>query len=99
MEVVLNKCIGGFGVSESVMDDLGLDCIDLLDNEDLGIKSRNQEAYRSDQRLIASIKKIGLEKSSSDYADLVIVDIPDGMEWHITDYDGMETLHENHRSW
>jgi len=30
---------------------------------------------------------------------LKIVDIPDGVEWEIEEYDGMEWVAEKHRTW
>jgi hypothetical protein len=30
---------------------------------------------------------------------LEVIDIPDDIEWFISDYDGVETVHEAHRSW
>jgi hypothetical protein len=30
---------------------------------------------------------------------LRIVEIPDGVEWHISEYDGIEHIAENHRTW
>ncbi len=30
---------------------------------------------------------------------LQIVSIPDGVSFYIDDYDGMESIHEDHRSW
>ena len=32
-------------------------------------------------------------------AELAIVEIPDGIEWEIDDYDGIETIAETHRTW
>lgn len=37
--------------------------------------------------------------ASSDLANLVIVEIPDDTEFEIDDYDGMESIHETHKSW
>lgn len=57
---------------------------------------------RSDNRdhpdLIEVIETLG-EKSWGEYAELKIVEIPDDIEWFIDEYDGVETIHEVHRSW
>jgi hypothetical protein len=32
-------------------------------------------------------------------ADISIVEIPDDVQWHIHEYDGLEHVAENHRTW
>jgi len=101
MKIVVNRCYGGFSVSGAVLKELGLkqDRYGYISNEDLGIKSDNGHAYRADPRLIEAIEKIGEEKSSGSLAALRIKHIPDGVDWEIDEYDGIETIHEKHRSW
>jgi len=33
------------------------------------------------------------------YSKLKIVEIPDDVKWHIGEYDGIEWVAENHRTW
>ena len=114
MKVVLNKCFGGFSVTEEVLKELKLSCkgygylnndvpverIILIRNETFNIDdNRNWEAYRAHPDLIKAIEKIGVENAGGACAELEIIEIPDGIEWYISDYDGIETLHEQHRSW
>ena len=99
MKIVINKCYGGFGVTEAVMKEMGFTKDRYLDNNLLGIKDDNYMAYRADERLIKAIEKIGIKKSTANLAELRIVEIPDDVEWEIDDYDGIETVHEKHRSW
>jgi hypothetical protein len=33
------------------------------------------------------------------HARLKIIEIPDDIEWHIEEYDGLEHIDENHRTW
>ena len=55
---------------------------------------------RNDPVLIGIVKRLGLRKSARDTGDkLRIVEIPDGVDWYIDDYDGVETVHERHRQW
>jgi len=104
MEIVINKCYGGFGISEAVIKELGtlgtkMHFYGMLANEDFGIEDGNEGAYRADPRLIAAVKKIGLENSSGPYAELEIACIPDEVEWEICEYDGMESIREVSRVW
>jgi hypothetical protein len=39
------------------------------------------------------------EASWGDCAELAVVEIPDGINWHIGEYDGIEHIAENHRTW
>jgi len=44
------------------------------------------------------VKELG-KKSWGRCAELKIVEIPNGIEYEIDNYDGVETVHEKHRSW
>ena len=50
---------------------------------------------RTDPHLIQVIEEMG--HSAGD--DLKVLDVPDGVEWHIEEYDGWESIHEDHRVW
>ena len=54
--------------------------------------------YREDPVLIEVVEELG-EKASAYVSDLRIVDIPDGMDYVIDDYDGVETLHARVQEW
>ncbi len=96
MKIVLNKCYGGFSVSEAVYKEFGIkwDGYGHLYKDADG-----KEVERTDPRLIAAIEKLGEEASSGCLAKLEIVEIPDDVEWEMDDYDGIETVHELHDSW
>ena len=48
--------------------------------------------------LIKVVKKMG-KKSWGKHAELKIVEVPDGVEWEIEEYDGSEWISEKHRIW
>lgn len=101
MKIALNKCYGGFCVSRAVYKELGInwDNYGYLDNEAFGIESDNYLEWRKHPKLIEAIEKIGEDAASGELAMVRIVDIPDDVEWEIDEYDGIETVHEVHRSW
>jgi len=77
-----------------------IDCGDYCSSEKL-----NNAGYfstynldRTDKDLIKVVEELG-EKANGRYARLKVVEIPDDIEWEIDDYDGVETIHEKHRSW
>ena len=53
---------------------------------------------RNDTDLVAVVEELG-NSASGRHATLAIVDIPDGIEWHIEEYDGTEHIAEKHRCW
>lgn len=57
-----------------------------------------REEHREDPVAIEIVEKLGKEANGS-CADLVVVDIPDGLDYVIDDYDGIETLHEKVQTW
>lgn len=54
---------------------------------------------RTDSVLIQVIEELGTDVASSDLAALKIVEIPDGVEWKLDEYDGQEWIAEVHRTW
>lgn len=53
---------------------------------------------RTDANLVKAVEELG-EAANGKYASLTVVEIPDDVEYEIKDYDGVETIHEAHRSW
>lgn len=53
---------------------------------------------RNNIDLVSAVEALG-DKASGELAELRIVEIPDGVEYEIDDYDGIESIHEQHRSW
>ena len=103
MKVVINRCFGGFSLSQAVYKDLNIpwDGYGFLNNKGLVIDdSFDSDSYRADPRLIAAVEKVGVaEAGGGSCAALSIVEIPDGVDFCIHEHDGMESIHEKHRSW
>jgi hypothetical protein len=70
-----------------------------FDNENFNIESKNYNAWRADKRLIESIEEVGCDKSGTRLSEIDIVEIPDDVKWVISEYDGIEAVEEEHRSW
>lgn len=148
MEVVINKCFGGFSISNEALFELIKMKSKIVDKKTIKeyfggknpnpkfqrdweqgwqkIKARlklfreefyaddflgrllydNEYAYsikrdkkiRNNADLIKVVKKLG-DKANGHCAQLVIVKIPDNVKYEIDEYDGMESIHEKHRSW
>ena len=149
MEIVINDCYGGFGLSPLAIKELaklkGKECyffdmmidgkykpltlkqakkisfwvahsvpnpqdydLDKPDKDGL-YKDAHKRAEkidldygynidRADKDLIKVVKTLG-NKANGECAKLKIVEIPNGVNWEIDEYDGMESIHEKHRSW
>jgi len=89
IEIVVNKCYGGYSLSKEAYELLGLEW------DGYGYK---YEDDRSNPKLVAVVKKLK-KKASGDVADLHIVKIPDDVDWYIEEYDGLEHIAERHRTW
>ncbi len=57
-----------------------------------------RDIERTDSALIQVVELLG-EESYGICARLKIVEIPDGTEWIIGEYDGVEHIAETHRTW
>ena len=131
MKIILNKCYGGFGVSDEAYElyaekkgltlyryyndyenkqmHKGSGLITYYFTKDFGDSIENDKidwktnlylncGYRDDPILIEVVEELG-GKANGRFSDLVVVDIPDNMDYVIDDYDGVETLHERVREW
>ena len=56
------------------------------------------DEHRVCQNLVDVVLQLG-SKASGDISKLSVIEIPDGIDWYIHKYDGLETIHEVHRSW
>lgn len=72
-----------------------------MDKPMLGAEYANNFDYsenRTNKLLIQVVKELGKEASGT-FGEIEIVDIPDGVDWEIDNYDGMETVEEAHMRW
>ena len=144
MKIVVNKCYGGYGLSdeaylwlakeygipirEHVKQERGEDGLykpqPLNDGEvifdreltppgtdsfsDLWHKYKGRSSLmgrywdsdwtrkRDDPRIVACVEALG-DKANGRCAKLRVVEIPDGVEWELDEYDGIETVREKSR--
>lgn len=89
MKIVVNRCYGGYSLSEQAYEFLGLD----WDGYGFAL-----DMERTDPRLVECVETLG-DKANGSCAKLEVVEIPDDVNWYISDYDGIETIEEVHRSW
>lgn len=112
MKLVINKCFGGFGVSREAFlrlrkmsNEYALDEADIGEkwNDGSGVRSESLDSFlsqipRDDKDLVRVVEEMG-DKASAHFARLEVVEIPDGVEWEIDEYDGNERVAEKHRTW
>lgn len=100
MEIIINKQFGGYRWSHEASVALGME--EKFEGEDLW-KDFNfgtrDESLRTRPDAIALLKEWGSDRCSGQYAKLAVIEIPDGVEYVIDEYDGMETVHELSRKW
>lgn len=102
MKIVLNECYGGFGISDQavelwakkkglVLEIVGenLICTQYkLDGKHFHYQS---EISREDPIFVQVVEELG-EEANGFASDLTIVEIPDGCEYSIHEYDGSESI-------
>lgn len=92
MKIVVNRCWGGFSLSQEACEALGLEW------DGYGYFHRYNDKDRADPKLVEVVERLG-DRANGAHASLRVVEIPDGIDWEIDDYDGVETVREKHRSW
>lgn len=120
MKVAINRCFGGFGISdkafEKLLDRKGIAFEKVepkeksllnsttyyaaghVGDDEFYLSEYDMTSDRSDPDLIAVIEEMGKD-SWSWAAEIAIVEVPDDAKWHIHEYDGLEHIAENHRTW
>jgi len=88
-KIVVNRCFGGFGLSEAAYSFMGWKWDGFGFGDDI---------KRDDPKLVECVEKLK-NKANGSCAELEVVEIPDGVVWEIDEYDGVETIREKHRSW
>ena len=56
------------------------------------------EIERDDPVLVKTVEELG-ERAFGNHSRLEVVEIPDDVEWEISEYDGSEHVAEKHRTW
>lgn len=90
MKIAINACYGGFGLSEKAFD--------LYKEKAQNSISYDGDINRADPILIEVIEFLG-DEADTRFSQLKIVEIPDGVDWEIQEYDGFEHVAEKHRTW
>ena len=107
MKIVINRCFGGFGLSSEAHAIIAkrkgwTHACDDWDNDYWYSKPGNpvhcNSLSRNDPDLVAAVEELGADASGR-YAELKVVDVPDEVDWYISEYDGLEEIHECHRRW
>jgi len=139
MKLVINKCYGGYGLSDEaylwLASNFGIPIKKYVDEKfssetrkylpepanagevifdrDLAEDKLNYSSLRrlsgrywaidwdekrDDPRIVACVETLG-DKANGTHAKLVVVEIPDGTDWEIDEYDGIETVAEKHKTW
>ena len=82
---------------EKKRDDLSNQAVELFGKYSF-ISRDSDPALRSHPDLVAVVKEIG-DEASNKYGELKVVEIPDGTDVIIEEYDGMEWIAERHQTW
>ena len=94
MKVVINNCYGGFSLSEAGI----VRYLELKGIEWPNAGFYDRDIPRDDPILIQLFEEMG-DAANGFAADMKIVEIPDGVDWEIEEYDGNEWVAEKHRTW
>lgn len=101
MKIVINRCYGGFSLSDECSKALGGKLIEASGTfhfYEFPDKKRESD-FRTSPDLINLMETKGSEWCSGRCAELRVVEIPDNVDYTIEDYDGMEQISERHRTW
>jgi hypothetical protein len=108
-KVVISICFGGFGLSKEAIEMLIEQPIEVrkydrwyeggpifwpIDDESFDLTK-----WRDNLGLVQVVEELGSEKASGSHAELKVVEVPEDVEWIVSEYDGAEWIAEKHRTW
>jgi hypothetical protein len=112
-KIVINKCHGGFGLSDDAVmrygELAGFNLVKTATNYGASLFYKEgrvdndhhfyeRNLERDDKYLVQVVEEMG-DLASGNFADLKVVEIPNDVEWQIEEYDGWEHIAEKHRTW
>lgn len=114
-KVIINDSFGGFSFSkqavvwlrergyqpafgETLPGEKWPDTGKVRDGYEFNSYLRLNDAQRADALPVQCVEALG-KKANGACAELKVVEVPDDAEWHIHEYDGLEHVAENHRTW
>lgn len=111
MKIVINTDYGGFGLSDQAFEKyLELKGIEYTKTAEestfLGLSYYDKEGKylcqynipREDPELVQIVETLG-ETANNWCSQLKVVEVPDDVKFYIHEYDGIECVHEVHRTW
>ena len=90
-KIVINSDYGGFDLSDTAH-------LLYLELAGYNIPEYRWEIRRDDPMLVQVVLRLG-GAANTRYSSLKVVEVPDGVEWTIHEYDGREWVAETHRTW
>ena len=93
-QIVINAHYGGFGLSQEAMDLY----TELCEAAGVHAHTYSHEIARDCPHLVETVRTLG-PAADTRYSNLKVVEIPDGVQWSVHEYDGSEWVAENHRTW
>lgn len=113
MKVVINSDFGGFGLSDEAIREYakkkGFTLVEEKQDQFgftyfyIGEVSENnlfwdRDIERNDADLVEIVERLG-SAANGKFSSLKIVEVPDEVKWTIEEYDGLEHVAEEHRTW
>ena len=106
--IAINGCFGGFGLSDKAIKryaEIKGMTLDKVKDDPFGGHYEHKGKYFSDRDISRDdpvlhqvIEELG-EEVHGMCAELLIIEIPDGVDWIVEEYDGNEHVAEKHRTW
>jgi hypothetical protein len=98
MKVVINRRYGGYSLSRAACERLAAEkCGHVVEVDGYGF-THDSSSERSCPALVKVVEEMS-HAADGMCAKLAVVEIPDGVDFEIDEYDGLETVDEKHRSW